>query len=172
MAEQILEIVEGPGAGKQVPLDGPLEIGRDPDVGLTLDDDLVSRRHARLTPQAGGAVVEDPGSRNGTFVNGNQIHSPTLVTAGDQILVGVTVLELRTTAQVQAQPTAVRAKPPALATPARQPDYVSKDVASGRDRPHELDPLLDIYTKAKTKTAVLALFVLVVLVVLIFLATR
>ena len=172
MADQILEIVEGPSAGKQVPLDGPLEIGRDPEAGLTLDDDLVSRRHARLTPQPGGVVVEDPGSRNGTFVNGNQIHAPTLVTAGDQILVGVTVLELRTSAQVQAQPTAVRAKPPALATSPRQPDYVSKDVASGGQSAHELDPLLDIYVKAKTKTAVLALFVLVVLVVLIFLATR
>jgi pSer/pThr/pTyr-binding forkhead associated (FHA) protein len=172
MAELSLEIVEGPGSGQKQPLAAPVEIGRDPSAELTLDDDLVSRRHVRITPRDGGAVVEDLGSRNGTFVNGNEIHGPTRLVPGDHVLVGVTVLELRTAAQVAQQATAVRPRPPALATPARQPDFVDEKALRAPQAAHRLDPLLDKRTKGKARTAPLAIFVLVVFVVLIFLATR
>ena len=45
MSELLLEITEGPGAGRQAPLVDPLEVGRDPSSGLVLEDDLVSGRH-------------------------------------------------------------------------------------------------------------------------------
>ena len=177
MAELILEIVEGPGAGRQVDLTGPIEVGRDAGLGLSLaDDELVSRRHARIAPQDSSAVAEDLGSRNGTFVNGHEIHAPTRVDPGDQVLIGVTLLQLRSTAQVRAQPTAVRAvpnafatpPPPALATPERAPDYVPRE-ALGQG---PLDPLLDARTKSKARLAPIAIFVLAVIVVLIYLALR
>src|SRR5438552_4363805 len=124
MTDLIVEIVEGPGAGRQVPLSGPLEVGRATDVGLALPDDhLVSRRHARFAPADGLVTVEDLGSRNGTFVNGDQIHGPTRLDPGDHVLIGVTVLEVRSPQQVAVQATAVRAKPPALAAPPKAPDY-------------------------------------------------
>lgn len=174
MAELTLEIVEGQGAGRMVQLTGPLEVGRDPGVSFHVDDQLVSRKHARITPDAEGAYVEDLDSLNGTLVNGNEIHARTPVKAGDQVQVGVTVLELRSPAQVRAQPTAVRPKPPPLAVPVRTPDYIPPQVLApgqvGTASTEELDPLLDIYTKAKARTAPLALFVLVALAVLIFLA--
>ncbi|MEA2478589.1 MAG: hypothetical protein QOJ07_511 [Thermoleophilaceae bacterium] len=112
MADLILEIVEGKDAGKQLTLSGPLDIGRDPGIQLPLPEDgQVSRRHARVTPQNGGVVVEDLGSTNGTFVNDQPIHSPRQLSPGDRLRIGLTVLELRSPAQVQARPSAVQRSP-------------------------------------------------------------
>ena len=122
MAELSLEIVEGPSAGRQIALGQPLVVGRGQDAQVVLDDPRASRKHARITPHGGTAVVEDLGSSNGTFVNGNQLHVPATVGPGDDILIGVTVLELRSTAQIAAQPSAVRPVPQAIAAqPAAPP---------------------------------------------------
>lgn len=172
MADVNLEIVDGPGAGRQISLDRPIEIGRDPSADVVLDDDLVSRRHARVAPLNGTAVVEDLGSRNGSFVNGNEVHAPAHLGPGDRLLIGVTLFELRTTRQIAAQPSAVMPRPPALATPPRRPDYIPREVEQGQAEGHVLDPLLDIHTKGRAKIAPLAIFVVVVIVVPIFLATR
>jgi pSer/pThr/pTyr-binding forkhead associated (FHA) protein len=174
VAGQHIEIVEGPQSGLQVPLDVPVEVGRADSAQLVLaSDDQVSRRHARISPDAHGAVVEDLGSRNGTFVNGQQIFSPTRLGAGDQLVVGVTVLELRTPAEVAAGLSGVRPVPPGFRVPERPPDYISPAAAvTGERLVPELDPLLDVNVKGKAKLAPLAIFVLVVLVVLIYLAQR
>jgi len=79
-----LEIVEGTDAGRRVAVVSPLTVGRAADADLVLADELVSRRHARVSHSGADAVVEDLGSRNGTFVNGNQIHGPTRLVPGDQ----------------------------------------------------------------------------------------
>jgi pSer/pThr/pTyr-binding forkhead associated (FHA) protein len=173
-----LEVVEGPDAGRRVRLLGPLEIGRSNDAGFVLADRLVSRRHARITPSRDGAVVEDLGSSNGTFLNGNEVHGPTRMAAADQVLLGVTLLQLRTARQVAERPSAVHTVPPPLAAPVRAPDYVPAELLDGpgmtgrKATDHALDSLLDTRTKGKARTAPLAVFVLVVLVVLIYLATR
>ncbi|CAN5476130.1 hypothetical protein BH20ACT18_BH20ACT18_01080 [soil metagenome] len=75
MSELSLEIVEGPGAGRQVPLGEPLVVGRAPDVQVVLEDPQVSRRHARISPRGERAIVEDLGSSDGTFVNGSELHA-------------------------------------------------------------------------------------------------
>jgi predicted component of type VI protein secretion system len=112
MADLILEIVEGSGAGKQVPLGGVVDVGREPSLQLHLDEDSqVSRRHARFSAQGGSAVVEDLGSTNGTYVNDQPISSPRSLNPGDKVRVGLTVLELRTRQQVAARPSAVQARP-------------------------------------------------------------
>ena len=109
MADLVVEIVEGPDVGRQLALDRPLDIGRDPGMSIALESDRqTSRRHARITPQNGGAVVEDLGSANGTFVNDQPIHSPRSVRAGDRVRLGLSVLELRSAQQVQQRPSAVR----------------------------------------------------------------
>jgi hypothetical protein len=112
MSDLILEIVEGPGAGRQVPLDGVLDVGRDPSLPLHFDEDgQVSRRHARFAAQGGNVVVEDLGSTNGTYVNEQPISSPRTLKPGDKVRMGLTVLELRTRQQVAARPSAVQARP-------------------------------------------------------------
>jgi pSer/pThr/pTyr-binding forkhead associated (FHA) protein len=178
-----LEIVEGADAGRRVELVAPVTVGRAADADLVLADELVSRRHALVSQRGDGAVVEDLGSRNGTFVNGNQIHGPTRLVPGDQLQLGVTLVELRSVTQIAERPSAVQPVPPPLAVPERTPDYLpdqpvadpARTPAGGAvSRPpprHELDSLLDSRTKGKARTAPLALFVLAALVVIVYLAT-
>jgi hypothetical protein len=71
----------------EVPV-GQFVIGRTPDCQLSLDDPLVSRRHALLTVHGGGVVVEDLGSRNGVEVNGKRIDRPWPMSDGDRIKIG------------------------------------------------------------------------------------
>jgi pSer/pThr/pTyr-binding forkhead associated (FHA) protein len=167
------EIVEGPGAGRQIELTGPLVIGRDASADVVLDDGQISRRHARLTPSNGGVVVEDLESTNGTFVNQNEVQAPVELRPGDELLVGVTVLQLRSPEQIRVQASAVRAVPPGLAIPERRPAYVDSDggparAGQGAGIP-ELDRLVDSRVKSKATLAPLAIFVLVALIVVIYL---
>jgi predicted component of type VI protein secretion system len=112
MADLILEIVEGDQAGRQVPLESVVDIGREPSLPLHLDaDEQVSRRHARVTVQGGQASVEDLGSTNGTYVNEQPIHAPRPLSPGDRVRIGTTVIELRSRQQVQSRPSAVNARP-------------------------------------------------------------
>jgi pSer/pThr/pTyr-binding forkhead associated (FHA) protein len=171
ISELSLEIVEGSDAGKQIPLTGPIEIGRDQSVAVVLNDGLVSRHHARLDVEGGKAVVEDLESLNGTFVNGVQIHARVPLDPGDQVLAGTTVIQVRTSEEVAVQPSVVLPVPPALATPARRPDYVPPAIA--RDaRAAQLDELLDVKIKKKARVAPIGIFVLVVLAILILIALR
>jgi pSer/pThr/pTyr-binding forkhead associated (FHA) protein len=111
MADLLLEIVEGEEAGRQLPLQGPVDIGREPNMPLHIDDGQVSRRHARVSPHDGRAVVEDLGSTNGTFVNDQPIQSPRELSPGDRVRIGLTVIELRSAQQVQERPSAVNVVP-------------------------------------------------------------
>jgi DNA-binding winged helix-turn-helix (wHTH) protein len=63
-------------------------IGRDPDVEVRLDAATVSRRHARIVVTGAIAVVEDFGSKNGTFRGADRITAPVQLTDGDAIRVG------------------------------------------------------------------------------------
>ena len=91
----VLEIVDAAGGRRRLPLGVPLHIGRHRAAGVALEsDDLVSRVHARLTPTGQGVLVEDLGSRNGTFVNGERLGESRVAMPGDRIVVGGTELEL------------------------------------------------------------------------------
>jgi DNA-binding winged helix-turn-helix (wHTH) protein len=63
-------------------------VGRDPDVEVRLDASTVSRRHARLVVTAEGTVLEDFGSKNGTFRGGERVTSPVQLADGDSIRIG------------------------------------------------------------------------------------
>lgn len=167
-----LEFVEGPDAGRRIELNGPVEIGREvPEgAGSSVIDPQVSRRHARFTSVQGGALVEDLESSNGTFVNGTRVFAPAPLRHGDQIQIGLSVLELRAD-EARARST-VRAVPPALAVPPHEPDY-TVDVRSSLDRSSsDLDGLLDIRTKAMARLAPLAVGLVVVFAAILYLATR
>jgi pSer/pThr/pTyr-binding forkhead associated (FHA) protein len=112
MSDLILEIVEGSQAGRQIPLDSVVDVGREPSLPLHLDEDTqVSRRHARIAVQGGAVTVEDLGSTNGTYVNDQPISAPRALNPGDKVRIGLTVIELRTRQQVAARPSAVQVVP-------------------------------------------------------------
>jgi FHA domain len=88
-----LVIHEGAGAGSEHPVDGELILGREQtSADLVIPDPGISRRHARVLPQNGGVIVEDLGSSNGTYVNGERISGPVEVGAGDEVQLGDTVI--------------------------------------------------------------------------------
>src|SRR5688572_16530844 len=64
-----------------------LLLGRSPDCDLKLAGSEVSRRHARIVPERDAYVIEDLGSRYGTFVNGERASGHVLV-HGDRIRLG------------------------------------------------------------------------------------
>src|ERR1035441_4695493 len=69
-----LVVVDPSGRRKRVPVDPiPFLIGRPPGNDLILRDNRVSRAHARIVVENGGYVLEDMGSRHGTFVNGKRV---------------------------------------------------------------------------------------------------
>ena len=83
-----LVFVEGAALlGVSVPLDAEVVLGREPGCALRLPADDVSRRHARIAPAGDGHLVEDLGSTNGTFVNGEAVSARRLA-SGDRIRVG------------------------------------------------------------------------------------
>lgn len=100
-----LQIIEGPNAGQELELDGPGVIGRDPAKShLLLEDPEASRRHASLIPEGQSLNVEDLGSTNGTFVNGQRIADATVLVAGDRLRIGTSVLEVVLSPATAAEP--------------------------------------------------------------------
>jgi diguanylate cyclase (GGDEF)-like protein len=82
-----LVIIYGAHLGRRIALDAPVECGRASECDVSLDDEAVSRRHARVGWNGSAYSVRDLGSTNGTFVNGEQVNEKTL-RSGDQIKVG------------------------------------------------------------------------------------
>src|SRR3954449_9540543 len=82
-----LVITKGPLAGQRYPIETQLVVGR-VDADVTIDDPLVSRRHAvvRLAPDA--VEIEDLGSLNGTWVNGAGLDAPRRLDPGDTVQIG------------------------------------------------------------------------------------
>jgi predicted component of type VI protein secretion system len=82
-------------------IEGQFAVGRSAGCQLSLDDPLVSRRHALLVVSREGVTIEDLQSRNGVILNGQRIPGRTKVQAGDKIIIGsqeLTLLEGRESA--------------------------------------------------------------------------
>jgi pSer/pThr/pTyr-binding forkhead associated (FHA) protein len=90
-----LRFVSGKYQGGTVPLrDGrDVVVGRSNHVDLVLADDMVSRKHARISVRGGEVTIQDLGSTNGVFVNGEKVKKARL-REGDRILIGASILKL------------------------------------------------------------------------------
>lgn len=92
----VLHVLEGPLAGREVPLHGsPVLIGRTESCTLVIDDDYTSSRHARVFPSGERWMIEDLDSTNGTFVDQVRISQPIALEPGSSVRIGQSVLELR-----------------------------------------------------------------------------
>ena len=74
--------------------EGEFAVGRNASCQLSLDDPLVSRRHALLVVSGNQVTVQDLGSRNGVLVNGERIEGVVTVLEGDRILIGAQEMTL------------------------------------------------------------------------------
>jgi predicted component of type VI protein secretion system len=74
--------------------EGMFAVGRNASCQLSLDDPLVSRRHAIFELAGGGVTIEDLNSRNGVIVNGHRIETKVTLNVGDRILIGSQELTL------------------------------------------------------------------------------
>jgi hypothetical protein len=80
---------EGPTPGKVFSLSkSELTIGRELNNDIVINAAEVSRKHTRLIFQAGNYVIEDLGSTNGTFVNGQRLSGPHVLMPGDHVMLG------------------------------------------------------------------------------------
>lgn len=73
----------------------PLTIGRSSECGLVIRDDYTSSQHARLVLWGEQWMLEDLGSTNGTWHDGQRVSTPVPVLIGAPIKVGATTFELR-----------------------------------------------------------------------------
>ncbi len=90
-----LRVVSDRGKAGRFELEGETVIGRGPECQLCLDDEFASQLHARIIKAGEAYLLEDLGSTNGTYVNGNRINYPVGLRHGDRISIGRTVLEFR-----------------------------------------------------------------------------
>ena len=90
-----LRFISGKYQGGEFPLGLQEEIivGRSSELDMVLVEDMVSRRHARITVTESQIVIEDLGSTNGTFVNGEKISRAGL-REGDRVLIGTSILKV------------------------------------------------------------------------------
>src|SRR5579863_6801286 len=68
--------------------EGQFAVGRNASCQLSLDDPLVSRRHAIFEVGVQGVTIEDLASRNGVIVNGHRIEMKMQLNVGDRVLIG------------------------------------------------------------------------------------
>ncbi|GMV16835.1 MAG: DUF4388 domain-containing protein [Polyangiaceae bacterium] len=90
-----LRFISGKYQGGEYPLEEgrQIVIGRSSDLDMVLVEEMVSRRHAQISMNGGVISIEDLGSTNGTFVNGEKIQRATL-REGDRVLVGTSILKV------------------------------------------------------------------------------
>ncbi len=82
----MLMVRAGPSPRRQWSLQGTVTvIGRSDDCHVVIDDRQASRHHARISQSEDGYVLEDAGSKNGTFLNGQLLTAPTVLKDGDEI---------------------------------------------------------------------------------------
>lgn len=106
--EARLLVLDGPEAGRTLPLRQTSEIGRVAGNVVQLEDETVSARHARLSYQNGQWWLEDMASRNGTQLNDMLVEEPLVVAYGDQIRFGRVLVQLEAGPALE-QPTATAA---------------------------------------------------------------
>ncbi len=90
-----LRFISGKYQGGEFPLPshGEVVIGRSSELDMVLVEDMVSRRHAKITVSTESIRIQDLGSTNGSFVNGEKIKQ-TELGEGDRILIGTSIIKL------------------------------------------------------------------------------
>ncbi|HEU4758035.1 MAG TPA: FHA domain-containing protein [Agromyces sp.] len=115
-SEPTLVVVEGRRAGQRVAVpSGETTLGRDALSELVVDDEGVSRHHALLVRAADTVTIQDVGSTNGTWVNGQQVREARELHPGDRVQLGVAVFTFEAAHSDRTPPPSPSPSPPAPA---------------------------------------------------------
>ncbi len=141
-----LRVTAGPESGRMFALGEETVLGRDTSADVVLADPSgeLSRRHVRIGLTGGAVVVEDLGSTNGTFLNGERIGDPRSLRTGDQIGIGDYALEFTSSVEADGAPAPAAAAPvpaapieaPAPAAPAPAAPAPAAPAAPARPSVH------------------------------------
>src|SRR5512143_3989975 len=130
-------------------------IGRSSDLDMVLVEDMVSRKHAKISTQSGQIVIQDLASTNGTFVNGEKVKKMRLK-EGDRILIGTSIIKLMSMDASQAQASEAEARSRLEANAARRSSTAAGRPMSGSVEEIPLPDLLQLLSTSK-KSGVLTI---------------
>ena len=145
-----LRFISGKYQGGEFPLrmEREIIIGRSSDLDMVLVEDMVSRKHAKISTQAGQIVIQDLGSTNGTFVNGEKIEEARLK-EGDRILIGTSIIKLVAVDATQAQASEAEARSRLEANAARRQSTAAGRPMSGSIEEIPLPDLLQLLSTSQ-----------------------
>src|ERR1700753_559460 len=131
-ARLALRFISGKYQGGEFPIDEnhPIVVGRSSDLDMVLVEEMVPRKHAKIELREGKIHIEDLGSTNGTFVNGERIVKGWLK-EGDRVLIGSNILKVISMA---AEDPAASARKPDTAVPKPAPPRRSTEGGESRMR--------------------------------------
>lgn len=130
-----LRMRDGPLAGERFEVAGEVVLGR-MNADITIEDPLISRRHAVVRTADSSLEIEDLGSLNGTVVNSEKLEGPRRLQPGDVIMVGATTIEVEGE-PLGASRTVVAPTPRVAATTGTPPVEASEAVAPPAELPEE-----------------------------------
>ena len=131
-------LLESGGERREIKVAGSITVGRERTAGVYLDDKTLSREHTKFYVENGKLFVRDLDSRNGTYLNGQQVRNTQPLKAGDRIKVGIaTFTVLPEAGEAMPAVTAPVAQPPrpAATPPAPARTTVAASTAPARPRP-------------------------------------
>ena len=158
-----LTMTRGPGPGRRFDVGpAPITIGRGAQCDIQIEGTWVSRQHARISWSGAEYVVEDLGSTNGTFVNGERAAGPRTLKSGDRLQLGTQVelaFEARVPEPHHVQPVPQEIAPPPASSAGPPPAYAPPS----EPVPAEKEPVV---RRKRTRVWALALlgFILVLII--------
>jgi len=112
----------GPNVGKSYELkQEKISLGRDVSNDIVINDPEVSRRHAQLKFQSNGYTIEDLGSTNGTFVDGQKLIGPHTLVNEETIMFGENISLVYQSTAIDSEATEI-GRPPTTRKPQEPPD--------------------------------------------------
>lgn len=136
-----LEVLNGVAEGKKIFFSDDMHelvVGRDPECELSINEFVISRKHAKISKRWGGIVIRDLESKNGTFVNNRRIVEEFLHD-GDRIALGTIVLLFRNPQEVNLAQLEMKVKPKQVPAQVKPEDIPipEEEVPSEEEVPYE-----------------------------------